>query len=140
MNEFELRMRLSRFAPNAMIFIADGTYAEPSEDWVLGAFSKYYRRKTFGWGIFKWTPKWDCDDFSAMFAALAQVRHAKTRKGRDEEGLAIGEYWYEQDTGGGHAINIAFVGRPDPIFVEPQTCKRVELSPEERSSCFFCRF
>jgi hypothetical protein len=121
------------------VICTDQSYAIPSKEWVLGKFSRYYKNKVFGWGLWRWKPSFDCDNFARVFASLAQVSHARS-SGSGAEGLTIGEFFYDRQGYGGHAINIIFSTPTSFFFLEPQTCKEIQLSQQERLSCFFCRF
>jgi hypothetical protein len=93
----------------------------------------------------------NCDDYAARYRVGAQILNTrrvwknvlKQMVGMVTQPLpvAVGEVWYKQNAGGGHAINCAFIGsRPDFVFIEPQTQKIVELSNSEIRSIFFVRF
>jgi hypothetical protein len=109
-------------------FVCDEIYAVPTKDWLLGKFSKYYRRKLFGWGLWKWRPTFDCDDFASFFRALAHLAHAKS-KNSGVEGITVGECWYRVSNSEAHAVNVALIDEGNTIilvYIEPQTCKIIE--------------
>lgn len=117
----------------------DSTYLKPTKKWLLGSFSKTFKKKVFGWSLWKWKPSFDCDNFSTLFYSFAQVCHAKSIN-NDIEGLTVGEFWYKDKNSGYHAINICIVENREIIFIEPQTCKEKTLTEEEIKSCTYCRF
>lgn len=126
--------------PACNIYISDQSWNLPTIKWVTGKYSSYYRSKLFGWGLWKWKPDYDCDNFARHFAAFAQTSHAKTNKIEKAEGLTIGEFWYRDENVGGHAINIVISDKV--YFIEPQRskCNIVKLTEKEIQSCMFCRF
>ena len=120
------------------VVTADLDYATPTLRWLLGPFWNHFRARRGALG--KWTAKNDCDNFARAYAQDAQDSHALS-KGSEAQALAVGEIFYVQDSGGGHAINAAFVDNPPRlVFIEPQTGQAVDLTPAERASIFFARF
>lgn len=116
--------------------IADAEYQHPTEAWVKGAF----------WGGLRpfltaisdyWLEVWDCDNFAQAAALYASILHAKSKRRREGTALLFGEFWYDRDSGGGHAINFTIVydGAYRLIFFEPQTGEIVQISESERASC-----
>lgn len=121
--------------------ISDAEYNLPSKNWVLNEFSDSLVSclKFLDVNDYK-TENNDCDDFTRLAACLAQILHHRTSP-EIKTGLAIGEFWYRFDSGGGHAINfiIYLDETPKIMFFEPQTQKEVFLSETEKQSCSFWR-
>lgn len=130
------------FTDNAQF--PDAIYSLPSEDWVVNTFARSYASFLFNMKSAKYVSEEnDCDKFAVFAYAFAHILHHNTPNKLTKTGLTFGEYWYMQDTGGGHAINIAVVkdhGTNKVIFFEPQTQKQVQLSDMEKSFVKFVRF
>ncbi len=123
--------------------IADRSYALPSKRWVVGDYFEALWAFQHALMVGKWKEEEnDCDDFARMAAAFAQLLHHRTIDKDKATALAIGELWFQQAPGVGHAINIAVCGRhPDDVFVfEPQTCKRIDLTEEQKDHIYMIRF
>lgn len=123
------------------IMLADRTYACPKESWLLGDFYRFFRSELFRLGVGAWHQQHDCDDYARAYAMFAQIAHFRTQKNL-LEGMAVGEVFYFRNglVSAGHAINVAFVGADNPIYIEPQTGKRTQLNQFERDSIWFVRF
>lgn len=114
--------------------LADAAYAPPRRDWLLGEFASFFRQSLVALGASTYTAEsGDCDDYAALYAALARLCHRRT-PGHAGAGLPVGVVWYPQRTGGGHAVNVAITSDAGVIFIEPQTQRQIELTPEECSS------
>lgn len=116
---------------------SDETYAIPTRRWLLEDFWAWFYERRLELGLMKWTRNNDCDNFARAYAQYAADCHALTSD--QTEGLAVGEFYYRQASGGGHAIVIALTD-VGVIYIEPQTGKQLELTQEEIGSCFFVRF
>jgi len=123
--------------------IADSKYNLPSRSWVFNEFATSLKSVL---SYFK-TSVWmnennDCDNFAICAAWLAQTLHSNTNK-FSGTGLAIGEFFYKSELLKGlHAINFAIIkedGELKLVFFEPQTGEELNLSMEERMSCYFWR-
>lgn len=126
--------------PNKFV-ISDIEYNLPSKNWILNEFSKSFLTFLKFLNVDDYNPENnDCDDFARLAASLAQILHHRTSPAV-KTGLTVGEFWYRQDIGGGHAINfiIYLDGTPKIMFFEPQTQKEVFLSETEKQSCSFWR-
>lgn len=127
-----------------VFFVADAFYAHPSRAWVRGAFASALKTLLDGLEASVWTDSSnDCDDFARLSAAFASCLHNRTVGHERNTGLALGEFWYVRDAGGGHAINMAIVyqdGKPELMFFEPQTQQEVKLTEREVLSCVAYRF
>ena len=123
--------------------LADRAYVMPTRQWMLGPFADALRRLQFEFGVNKWTAEDnDCDDFSRLAAAFAQVLHVNTPGHPPATALALGELWYVQDGGkGGHAIVFACCGTDpqDVLFFEPQDGTEKTLSETERQNVTLVR-
>jgi hypothetical protein len=127
-----------------MYMVADEDFQHPTENWFYGPYAKFLREYFDFLGTTAYTLEAnDCDDFARKAADCAQTLHCRTPNRRPKTALAIGEFWYERDSGGGHAINCAVVYENDEyrlIFLEPQNQQRVALSKREVESCSAFRF
>ncbi|HEY1109137.1 MAG TPA: hypothetical protein VGE76_10910 [Opitutaceae bacterium] len=136
MNFLEIQLAF----PDCRVVAPDEGYAVPTRDWLLGPFWAWFQKDRWARGLTKWERRNDCDNFARAYAQAAQDCHALSN-GSDQEGVAVGEFFYTQAKGGGHAIVAAFVDSPARlIFIEPQTGREVTLTPEEQASAFFVRF
>jgi hypothetical protein len=122
--------------------LADRAYALPTRQWVLGAYAEALRRLQFEFAVNHWTAEDnDCDDFARLAAAFAQILHTNTAGHPAATALAVGELWYFQDGGGGHAIVFAVCG-PNPedvLLFEPQTAAEKTLSDTEKQNATLAR-
>ncbi len=122
--------------------LADRAYALPTRRWMLGPFADALRRLQFEFRVNKWTAEDnDCDDFARLAAAFAQVLHANTPDRPAATALAVGELWYVQDGGAGHAIVFAICGPSveDVLFFEPQDGTEKQLSEPEKQTVMLVR-
>lgn len=134
MTSNELRSQLPLLAP---AYFSDTSYAKPTLRWLTEEFYRWFWERRAELGLRNWARKNDCDNFARAYAQYAQDAHASS-VGNDDEGLAVGEFWYHS-ANGPHAIVIAFTdeGR---VFIEPQTGRTLILTQTEFNSCFFARF
>lgn len=121
----------------AQLFITDATYARPMSEYLLGTFYDFYREWLSEHKLDVWKDRWDCDNFSSTFYVFAQMCHVKSA--RPEEGIAVGELFYYQLDGGGHAVNCA-VTEKGFILIEPQTGKEFEMVDLEKEKVVMIRF
>lgn len=129
----------SSFFPRFVV-CADDSYAVPTLRWLQGAFWDSFLAERWAKGLKTWERRNDCDNFARAFAQHAQDCHAIST-GRDDEGLAVGEFFYTRRTGDGHAIVVAFVDDDHRrVFIEPQNGQVIDLTPAEIASCSFVRF
>lgn len=135
----ELRALVNGIGITCTMMTCDATYNTPTKEWLLNTFYKAVSRMFKFVGLPTWREDWDCDDFARLYATHAQILHARDTKST-AQGLAVGEFWYKPDSGGGHAINIAVIGPSTIIFIEPQTGAELKLSSSEIKSAFFVRF
>lgn len=135
----ELRISLFTF-PRAYQLLVDTDYALPTTSWLLTTFYPWWQDQRNSLGLTTWTRINDCDNFARAYAQAAQDCYALTPvDGTRPEALAVGELCYIKDGSGGHAIVLA-ITEDGKVFIEPQTGKRIFLSPTEIDSCFFVRF
>jgi hypothetical protein len=129
--------------------LLDGAYALPELNWLRRRFASALRTHFRAFEQFAWVEEQnDCDDFARAAAAFAAILHNRTAgAGAARTGLAFGEFWYQQKSGMGHAINCAVVAEPEMrlVFFEPQNVLRnadpiIELSNEEKITCYGYRF
>lgn len=135
MTASEIRLDLPLLAP---AYLSDATYAKPTLRWLSSTFWDWFWEQRTGLGLRVWSRRNDCDNFARAYCQAAADAHALS-SGNNDEGLAVGEFWYQRERGGPHAIVIAYTdaGR---VFIEPQNGRRLELSEPELKSCFFVRF
>jgi len=137
----------------AMMRVADGNYGVPALSYVCEDFPKWWQTKLDERGLGEWTPQFDCDDFAWTLYTDIRWAHYATQKS-NAEGISLGVMYYnarvraEGGSGGGHAINVLYTehnGEDRVFFIEPQLAARgksplIELSKQERESCWFVNF
>jgi hypothetical protein len=108
----------------------------------LPGLYSHFRDELFRLGIVRWNERFDCNQFAALYIALANARfyaanfHAET----PAQSLALAEYWYRPGgSGNGHAIVLALTDR-GPLFIEPQTGALLYLNPAEITSRYLVKF
>jgi hypothetical protein len=130
--------------PNS--FFADDVYALPSEHWLANEYSEsLYRFLTSFKSATYVATENDCDNFSTLAFAFAQILHHNTPQKNKKTALAVGEIWYASLARGGvHAINVAMVWDDQTgykiIFYEPQTQQIVQLTQAEIAGVKYYRF
>lgn len=135
-----LAVALQSHFPHTRVIAPDTDYAVPTLRYLRGAFWDSFQRDRWGKGLKAWRRRNDCDNFARAYAQHAQDCHAIS-SGNESEGLAVGEFFYTQTAGTGHAIIVAFVDDDHRrVFIEPQTGQEVQLTEAEIASCFFVRF
>ena len=134
MTATELRLEFPAYTP---VLIADAGYAKPTLRWLQDVFWPWFRADRERKGLRSWTRRNDCDNFARAYAQGAADCHAITA-GNDQEGLAVGEYWYHSRNGL-HAVVIAFTDQ-GRVYIEPQTGERLQVTQQEEQSCIFARF
>lgn len=118
----------------------DELYVLPNYDWIKNEFSKSFKSLKYYLNILTWRPEInDCDNFSNGARFLANVLNSNSTN--KKANIAVGEYYYVTDQGGGHAINF-FIHSPshninDLVldFYEPQNDTIIKLSQNEKQSC-----
>lgn len=117
---------------------SDDEYNLVKESWVFEKFYPWFEDELDRYHIKGWHKRFDCDDFASLFRILAQVCHLQS--GGSAKGLGIGEIFFESEKlQGPHAINAVLVEN-GPIFIEPQTGKKLELTQNEKNSIYRVRF
>lgn len=122
--------------------IADKDFFVPSRTWLVETFGQWYQEVLKAFGETKWKEHFDCDNFSDLYHALAQVCNAK-RKPPTPQAVAVGKIWYVTRDEYAHAINCAFIRKdrkPKLVFVEPQGPDIVPLTKKEIESIYWVRF
>lgn len=141
----ELRKKARETFPNARCTISDATHLSPKKDWVTGdLYFKNFSSWLWANNLDKWKAHWDCDNFAFAFYTFAQICHArsmdKLKKADRAQGLSIGVMFYKlRDNRGGHAINVIYT-EGELWGFEPQTGKYIDLTQEEKDSCWFIVF
>jgi hypothetical protein len=122
---------------NAQIFVTDSDYARPMTSYLTGKFNEFYRQWLTDHNLDVWKDRWDCDNFSSTYYVFCQMCHFKSK--RPEQGIAVGELFYIQDSGGGHAVNCAITEKGF-IMIEPQNGQEFELTSSEKLKVALVRF
>lgn len=79
---------------------------------------------------------WDCDDFAHEF-----LYHARKKAWGDYSiNLPVCLVKYRKDDGGLHMINAIMTTDDFIVYVEPQTCKIIQLTDKEKSKILYHRF
>lgn len=126
------------FPPTAYFYAADTSYGKPTTAWLIGPFWSWFLMDRTNKGLLGWTRRNDCDGFARAYAQGCQDCHAVS-SGADEEGLAVGQFYYHRETGGAHAI-VAAITEAGLTFIEPQTGGVIKLTPKEISTCWLVLF
>lgn len=129
--------------PNAKCIISDTTHMSPNKSWVSGKLYSHYDFWLIENGLNRWKKHWDCDNFAFAFYTFAQICHSrqmdKNGKTSSAQGLSIGVMFYRIRGESGHAINIIYT--EDKLWgFEPQTGEFLNLTEEEKDSCWFIVF
>jgi hypothetical protein len=114
---------------------SDATYAPPKLSWLTGEFDRWFRQSLNALKIAPYVPEsGDCDDYAALYAALAKVCH---RRMADSEGagLPVGILHYVSAQGP-HAIVVALTSDRGLVFIEPQNGDEFLITTEERASAW----
>jgi hypothetical protein len=126
------------------ILLADEYYAVPTLSWFSGTFVADFAAFKSALDPYKAESN-DCDDFARCGAFFAQFLNSNTPGRPNNAALSVGEFWYQRDAGGGHAI-VAGVCRVDGTtnlvlsFMEPQLPASTTLTEMESTSCYAGRF
>ena len=120
----DLKIIAQKVFPNASIITFDETYAFPKFEWMVYKFVPEYLKMLKENNIDKWTPQFDCDDYSSLFKM--EVQKAYSRNALDHQGIAVGTiiYFTEGWESESHAINVVFsIGDDNKLgclSIEPQ--------------------
>lgn len=121
--------------------VIDATYVLVTKEWIEYIFSEAFVNFLKQFKLIKYkSEKNDCDNFALHCHSFALILHQNSEK-VDGKGFAIGQYHYNQDTGGGHGINFWVTvdkedsGKYQVLFYEPQTREIITLSEQEKASC-----
>lgn len=116
------------------------SYAVPTLAWLRGPFWEFFRGELWDRNLDKWIYRWECRDFARLYAAKAVECWARTQGGTADDGLAVGEIWFQPDrTPGGHAICPVFTEQ-GLVYLDPQNNTPWPLSADEFASRYFVRF
>lgn len=138
----QLHQKVKENLRQTQFFITDADYATPSKKWIQGEFFNLYRKWLWDHNLFTWKEYGDCDNFAFTFYCFANMCHAKTMQIRERQGLptvqgiSVGIMFFKQKNYGGHAINF-IVTEDEFLYLEPQNGQWLNLSKEERESCWF---
>ena len=111
--ELELTCAVAGYAPMDVnkFSVVDRRYALPTRNFLESAFSAALWSVQSFFDVLRWSEEAnDCDDFARLAAAFGQILHYLTPNRPPATALAIGELWFVQDSGSGHAINIVRAG------------------------------
>jgi hypothetical protein len=132
----DLRVRPSKFG-----HLRDDAYMLPSPDWFTdiypGALQAFQYRNGQTMPVEEAN---DCDDYALGAVYCAKMEHLRSEGRRKKTGFAVGEFSYDDATLGRHAIAFAVVRHAAAyrlLFLEPQSCKPIELSRAEIESCAY---
>lgn len=118
------------------VYVGDERYAEVNSRWLMG-FYPHFRAELFRLGVVRWDTRFDCNRLAELYTGVAQVAYFNEafHSGSSAQALAVGPFWYLKADGRGHAI-VQALTELGPIFIDPQTGKRIELTAKERASAF----
>jgi hypothetical protein len=120
-------------------YISNDLYVIPTEDWFRNQLPAIIKQFQFDvkQGEYEANAN-DCDTFTKVAVVAARLSHLKANS-VSETSIPIGEYYFTRADGAKHAIICGLVrtgmGQYKMMFLEPQTCKVIELSDKERESC-----
>lgn len=118
---------------------SDRSYVCIDKNWLLITYKFEFRRFCNKY-LLKYRPEaFDCDNFARCYANYLDILHSATPDA-PVCGIAIAEFHYVTDAGGGHAINLAICNNKEFVFIEPQTCDEVILTQTEICNAQFIRF
>lgn len=117
----------------------DDIYAQIDKEWLSTYFVISLRSFIELYNIRYSKNGFDCDNYARTAANWADILHLNTPNA-PKAGIAIGEFCYTMDSGGGHAVNVAICNNGEVVFFEPQTQKIIILSDDEKWNALDCRF
>lgn len=126
---------------NADVVVPDAQYTFPAVDWVDDEFSKaWFDERSRVIAKYE-VGAADCNDFTEECVTFAHRCHRQTPDHTEGTALAFGQFYYHPTWAKtGHAV-CWFIALKDgawaPYFYEPQTCKRITVTPEEIQTCEF---
>lgn len=139
------RLELIAFFPpkdGVVLNIGALSYAVPTVAWLVGPCYDAFRERYWNENLDKWKIRWECRDFARAFACFSQECWALTVGGTEDDGLAVGEFWFIPEStklGEGHAV-CACITDQGFVYIDPQNRTLWPMSPEQFSSRFFLRF
>ena len=128
--------------------ISDQNYFCPKRSFVFEELIPKYWSWLEALKFTKWQHDWDCDNFADALKLFA-CGYYNQNIDSEAEGISVGVINYmaiiraEDNTSGGHAINIIYVENEDAsdglnnfdiIFIEPQNGSELKLSQKEFDS------
>lgn len=119
--------------------IGDKTYFCPTKDMLMNEIYPKYRNWLTTLKLFKWSHKWDCENFADAFKVFASGYYQQTIES-EADGISIGVAFYIDPSDGPHAINIIYLNNENQIeiiFLEPQNGNPIFFSDKKLSSIFF---
>lgn len=125
----------------AFVLFGDASYEVVPSRWLTTTVAAHHFDMRVKQGLHRYSGKNDCDDFVRSFAQAAQDLYA-TSTGQDgPQAVAVGEFWYINDTTNlPHCVVVAVDKKEGLFFICAQKHYRITLSPKEIASCYFVRF
>lgn len=132
------------------VLVPDAVYWCPPKTWVENVFLPYCHQTLISRKA-KYNKSYDCDDFSRDFLSISHACFVDQGVRLPIDSISVAEIWYTpayalflkslgfpyED----HAINFIIVHEDSEVlFIEPQTCKIVNLTAEEIQSIYYVRF
>jgi hypothetical protein len=141
--------------------ITDTEYWLPSKEFVteklLPAFRKHMKDNKI-----KYTRKFDCDDFSALFHSFSQKFYSDMVINKMPQAISVAEIYYVKTTTfitdfpvlgilklptaipitveDKHAINAIILDDLSVIFIEPQSGEECSMTVKEGKTIYYCKF
>ena len=110
------------FSDRCSWMAGDRSYWCPDKKWLKKLKNRAWKDRVKKTLMF-WKDYNDCDNHSLNFLAEAMDLYAGNPMSPDAKSPAVGECFYQQDKGGGHAINFVYEHVDGLIvrrFIEPQ--------------------
>lgn len=130
---------------HANVVLTDVDYATPSRSWLQGQFYRMFMKNLSQNNLYTWRTYHDCDNKSFKYWMFACDCHALTMMLREKqglpvyEGIAVGVFFFKQETRFGHAVNFAITEKGIE-FIEPQNGRFINLTQTEKDTSWFAIF
>jgi hypothetical protein len=130
---------------NAGVYLTDVSYVTPDRNWLQGKFYSTFRRNLTQNKLYQWRTYHDCDNKANKYWQFACDCHALTMMLREKqgkqiyEGIAVGVFFFKQETRFGHAVNFA-VTEKGIEFIEPQNGRFITLTQDEKDTAWYAIF
>ena len=141
---------LPKTSKGRITMVSDAVYWCPTKMWLENTLLPYCE-KIFNERGARYRSQYDCDDFSRDFLSIALDRFRQENVKLPINSLCVAEAWYVTSyaefmrslgfPADDHAINFVVVSDDNEVvFIEPQTCKIIQLTEQEIQSIYFIRF